>query len=156
MDRTLKQFLQANGVKYEVMEHARTFTAMETADATHIAGIELAKTVIVRVGKELQMVVLPATHQVDFGKLAALTGASCEIADELDFIGRFPDCEAGAMPPFGNLYGMRVHASEALLQDEQITFNAGTHTEAVTIPLADYLRLVSPMVQNISRPRELV
>jgi Ala-tRNA(Pro) deacylase len=157
MDRRLKQFLEEHGVKYEVLQHAATFTAMETADATHIAGIELAKTVIVRIDWEMQMAVVPATHYVDLEKLRVLLGADAvELADEMDFIDRFPDCESGAMPPFGNLYGMKVYAAEALLDDEDIVFNAGTHTEAVRISLADYLRVVAPLVHNISRRRELV
>lgn len=157
MDRKLKIFLDSNCIRYKVLNHATTYTAIETAEATHIDGIELAKTVIVRMDGELTMVVVPATHRVDLEKLRSVTGAqTAELADEPDFADRFDDCQAGAMPPFGNLYGMRVYASETLLQDELIAFNAGTHTEVVRISLADYLRTVSPIVHRISWPRELV
>jgi Ala-tRNA(Pro) deacylase len=157
MDRTLKTFLDKSGVKYEIVQHAPTFTAMETAEATHVAGKELAKTVIVRLDSELAMVIVPATHSVDLDKLQVLTGANqVVLADELDFRDRFKDCETGAMPPFGKLYGMPIFVSDALLEDEHLVFQAGSHTEAVKMSTADYMRLESPTVHRLSRPRELV
>ena len=153
MERKLKIFLDDAGVRYHLIPHAYTATAMETAQATHIDGKEMAKTVIVRIDGELMMVVVPATHQVDLEHLQILTGADMlGLADEHDFDDRFPECEIGAMPPFGNLYGMRVYASEALLEDEKIVFHAGTHTEAVRMSVGDYIRLVAPIIQRLSHP----
>jgi Ala-tRNA(Pro) deacylase len=153
MERKLKIFLDDAGVQYERISHAYTATAMETAHVTHIAGKEMAKTVIVRIDGELVMVVVPATHQVDLDHLQILTGADMlSLASEHEFDDRFPDCEVGTMPPFGNLYGMPVYASDALLEDEQIVFHAGTHTEAVRMSVADYVRLVSPIVYRLSHP----
>ncbi len=157
MDRKLKNYLDSEGVKYEVLAHAPTFTAIETAEATHIAGIELAKSVIVRIDGVLSMAVVPATHWVDLDKLQLLTGAEMvELADEREFRDRFEDCEPGAMPPFGNLYGMAIYAANPLAEDREIVFNAGTHTEAVKMLYADFERLARPVVNDLSKPRVTV
>jgi Ala-tRNA(Pro) deacylase len=101
------------------------------------------------------MIVLPATHNVDLDKLQVLTGAATvTVADEHEYADRFPDCEIGAMPPFGNLYGMPVLAAEVLLEDQQIVFNAGSHTESVKMELNEFVRLVKPTFRKLSRPRE--
>jgi Ala-tRNA(Pro) deacylase len=157
VERKLKIFLDDARVSYQLIPHARTNTAAETAQVTHVQGHEMAKAVIVRIDGELAMVVVPATRQVDLDHLQILTGADMiSLANEHDFEDRFPDCEIGAMPPLGTLYGMPVYLSEEIVADEQILFNAGTHTEAVRMSVADYLRLVSPTVHRFSQPGTMV
>jgi Ala-tRNA(Pro) deacylase len=102
---------------------------------------------MIRVDGDLAMAVLPAPMHVDFRKLGtALGGAKVALASESDFREQFPDCEVGAMPPFGNLYGLPVYVDERILEDDEITFNACTHTELVQIPVTDYVKLVRPQV----------
>lgn len=154
MDRKLKIFLDQAGVSYQRIPHGQTFTALETAASAHVAAKELAKSVLVRVDGDLVMAVLPATHSVDLSALRALTHAEVvRLAEEREFEHLFPDCEPGAMPPFGNLYGIPVYVSTALAEDLEIAFNAGSHDELVRLAYADYLRLVNPRVCPISEPR---
>ena len=149
--RKLKQFLDGFGVKYEVLPHAPTYTAQETAQATHVSGVELAKTVIVRIDGKTVMAVVPATHHVDLDLLRRTASAmEVDLVPEHEFEQLFAECEPGAMPPFGNLYGMDVYVAKALSEDKEIVFNAGSHTEAIRISYADYDRLVSPKVAPIS------
>ena len=138
----LKTYLNVNGVKFVTIQHSAAFTAQEIADSAHISGKELVKTVIVRVGDELAMVVLPASELVDCSTISKLAdGATVTIADEDDFSSQFPDCEIGAMPPFGNLYDMKVYQSRALAEDEEIAFNACSHTELIKMKYSDFERL---------------
>lgn len=142
-----KEFLDSHGVRYVVIHHSPAYTAQEVAASAHVPGKELAKTVIVRVDGQMAMAVLPASQRVDFGKLASLAGATTvELASEEDFKGMFPQCELGAMPPFGNLYGMKVYAAERLAQDPEIAFNAGTHRELIRMRWEDFARLVAPVI----------
>jgi len=143
--RTLKAFLDEREIPYRSILHPRSFTAQRTAQVTHIKGKEMAKTVIVRVDGFLHMVVLPATCRVDLEQIrAALDATQVSLAGEEEFALRFPDCEVGAMPPFGNLYGMGVYVHEGLAEDEQIAFNAGTHSEIVVMHYRDFESLVKP------------
>lgn len=145
--RKLIDYLDDQQVKYSVVQHSRAITASEIAQATHISGRNLAKTVIVKVDGRLAMAVLPATDQVHTEQLAKDLGASeVVIAQEPEFKERFPDCELGAMPPFGNLYEMDVFVSPHLTQDELIAFNAGTHDEVIQMPYTVFDRLVRPVV----------
>jgi Ala-tRNA(Pro) deacylase len=147
----LKELLDANGVKYVVISHSRAYTAQEIAASAHIPGKELAKTVMVRLDGRMAMVVLPSTESVDFDLLRSTTGADeVRLAGEEEFKELFPDCELGAMPPFGNLYGMDVFVADHLTEDEEIAFNAGSHTELVRLAYADFQRLVEPRVLDIS------
>jgi Ala-tRNA(Pro) deacylase len=144
---TLKEFLDSHQVKYIVISHSPAYTAQGIAAIAHISGKELAKTVIVKIDGALAMAVLPASHQVDLARLKAAAGAgSAEVVPESEFKGRFPDCETGAMPPFGNLYAMTVYADEGLAKDKEIAFNAGTHRELVRLAWEDFARLVKPKV----------
>jgi len=144
-DTRLTQFLDKEHVKYVSIGHSPAFTAQEIAAAAHIPGKQLAKTVIVKIDGELAMVVLPASEHVRMGRLQQMLGARhVELADEDEFKHEFPDCETGAMPPFGNLYGMNVYVSQALREDDEIAFNAGSHSELIRLPYADYERLVHP------------
>lgn len=142
----LMQFLDEHRVRYETIRHSPTYTSQKTAAAAHVPGKELAKTVMVRVDGQLAMAVLPAPMHVDLKRLGAAIGAKVTLASETEFREQFPDCEVGAMPPFGNLYGLQVYADERLLEDEAITFNACTHTDLLQVPVADYVKLVRPQV----------
>lgn len=147
----LQEFLDEKGVKYVTIRHSPAFTAQEVAASAHIPGRELAKTVMVEVDGEMAMAVLPAPKRVDTDRLAEAAGAgSARVASEDDFEALFPDCELGAMPPFGNLWDLDVYADRSLEEDEEIAFNAGTHTELVQLPYGDFRRLVEPVVADIN------
>ena len=141
----LRAFLDRNQVKYLTITHSPAHTAQEIAEAAHVPGKEMAKTVMVKIDGEMAMVVLPASMKVDFTRLLEATGAqTVELAQEREFAPLFPDCAVGAMPPFGNLYGIRTFVAEVLTEDEEITFNAGSLTEVITLAYRDYERLVRP------------
>ncbi|MCH5373648.1 MAG: YbaK/EbsC family protein [Planctomycetes bacterium] len=147
----LKEFLDSQRVKYVTIYHSPAFTAQEIAASAHVPGKELAKTVMVKVDGKMAMAVLPASSRVDMDLLKDVTGASSiELASEKEFKDMFPACEVGAMPPFGNLYDMDVYVSEVLTEDEEIAFNAGSHTELVRMAYADFERLVRPKVAQLS------
>jgi Ala-tRNA(Pro) deacylase len=147
----LKEFLDSHRVKYVSIGHSAAYTAQEIAASAHVSGRELAKTVIVKADGKLAMAVVPASHKVSLEHLRDLTGAGrVELAGEQDFKGAFPGCDIGAMPPFGNLYGMPVYVSETLAEDAEIAFNAGSHTELIRLPFADFQRLVEPRVAKVS------
>ena len=147
----LKEFLKENDVRFMTVPHSQAFTAQEIAASAHIPGKEIAKTVMVKLDGELAMAVLPATDQVSTSLLKDATGAQgVELASESEFKDLFPDCEVGAMPPFGNLWGLLVFVDQRLREDEEIVFNAGTHTELVKLSYTDYERLVKPTVVNLS------
>ena len=143
--KKLKEFLDTAGVKYIVVSHAPAYTAQEVAASAHIPGRELAKTVMVKLDGKMAMAVLPANHVVDFGKLQQLTGAAkAELAAEDEFRSLFPECDVGAMPPFGNLYDLPVYAERSLAEDEEIAFNAGSHKELFRMAYKDFQGLVKP------------
>ncbi len=143
----VKALLEGEGIRYEHVKHAPTFTAQETAAATHISGKELAKVVMLKVGDELVMAVTPASRRVDLKKFKKLAGGGkARLAKEEEFTSRFPDCEAGAMSPLGSLYGMDVYEDESLTSDEEIAFNAGTHKDVLKIKHSDFQRVVEPKV----------
>ena len=149
--RRLKAFLDEKRVRYVTMSHSSAYTAQEIAAATHIPGKALAKTVMVKLDGAMHMTVLPAAYKVDLERLKEAVGASTgELATEAEFKGLFPDCETGAMPPFGNLYGLPVLVAERLAENEEIAFNAGSHTEVVKLAFADFERLVKPAVLKFS------
>ena len=147
----VKQFLDANRVRYVAIQHSPAFTAQEIAASAHIPGRELAKTVMVKLDDRLAMAVLPATKKLDTELLERASGARrAMLASEKEFMDMFPDCEPGAMPPFGNLYGLEVYADEQLAQDEMIAFNAGSHAELIQVPYDDFVRLVKPKVASLA------
>jgi len=147
----LESFLDSNHVKYKTITHSPEYTAQEVAASAHIPGKELAKTVIVKVDGEFAMAVLPATTHLSLSRLRTAAGAGdAEIASEDEFEKLFPDCELGAMPPFGNLYDMPVFAAEQLTEDDQIAFNAGSHSELVQLAYSDFDKLVHPKVVALS------
>lgn len=149
--KRLREFLEDNGVEYERIHHHRDYTAMETAAHTHTPGKQFAKAVIVKVHGSYAMAVLPSNHVVDPERMAAaLGGAKVELASEEEFVGLCPDCEAGAIPPFGNLYGIDVYVSPALAANEWITCVAGHHAEAIRLAYRDFERLVEPKALDLS------
>ena len=148
----LKEFLDREGVKYVSIHHSLAYTAQEIAASAHVSGSELAKTVVVRLDSRTALAVLPASQWVDFAALKAQTGAAeVRLATEKEFRDMFPDCELGAMPPFGNLYGLEVFVSKRLAEDEEIAFNACSHTELIRLPYRDFARLVKPKVVELSQ-----
>ncbi len=147
----LRQYLEEHHVKYVSIKHPPAFTAQEIAASAHLSGKDVAKTVVVKLDGSFAMAVLPAPDKVSANRLRELSGArEVELASEKEFTDLFPRCEVGAMPPFGNLWGMRVFVDQRLVQDEEIAFNAGSHTELVRLSYADYARLVDPCVGNLS------
>ena len=145
--RKMKEYLDGEKVKYVTISHSPAFTAQEVAQSAHVKGKELAKTIIVTLDGKMAMAVLPANRKIVLQDLREVTGSDeVRFASEDEFKARFPDCETGAMPPFGNLYGMEVYAAQALAENEEITFNAGSHTEVVKLGYRDYERLVQPKV----------
>ena len=149
--KKLRDFLDSHSIKYVTISHSQAYTAQEIASSAHIPGKELAKTVMIKIDGKIAMAVLPASYKVDFDLLKKTIGASkVELASEKEFQDIFPECDVGAMPPFGNLYGMEVFAAESLSEDEEITFNAGSHTELIRLAYKDFERLVKPKVLKFS------
>ncbi len=151
----LEGYLRENGAPFEVQHHARAITAQEVAATEHIPGKMFAKTVMVLPADEEKpiMLVLPAPYHVNLQKAAAaLDAREVLLAEEEEFEESFPDCEVGAMPPFGNLYGVSVYVDKALSEDEAIVFRAGTHTDTMSVSYADFEQLVEPTVAELADP----
>jgi Ala-tRNA(Pro) deacylase len=147
----LKNLLEAYHVYYETIFHREAYTAQELAEVEHVKGREHAKATILRTASGLLMAVLPASRQVDVLEVRKLLDdPTVELALESDFEGRFPDCEVGAMPPFGSLYGLEAIVDRSLEKDERIAFPAGTHHESLKILYADFARLVRPRTASFA------
>lgn len=141
----LHSLLHEQHASYVPLHHPRTLTAHETAAAAHVDRATFAKCVVLKVDGRLAMMVMPAAYRIDLTRLSrALGGPLVELASEPEFRDAFPDCELGAMPPFGHLYGMPVYVDSRLAQQPEIAFNAGTHTDAVRMPYAEFERLARP------------
>jgi len=154
--KKLKEFLDENKIKYVTIKHSSAFTAQEIAAIAHIPGKDLAKTVIIKIDGKMAMAVLPASYKVSFEELKEFFGLSeVRLAYEQEFIDKFPDCEVGAMPPFGNLYGMEVYVAESLAEDEEIAFNACSHTELIKMNFSDFEKLVKPKRIRFSIPSKV-
>lgn len=142
---TLKNYLEANQVPYNIIEHRPAFTAQEIAASAHISGKKVAKNVIVKIDGKLAMVVMPADRLIDLEELKQELGTEdLALAHESDFAGAFPDCETGFEPPFGNLYGLPVYVSRSLRRSGDIVFNAGTRNELIDLQYQDFESLVKP------------
>jgi Ala-tRNA(Pro) deacylase len=150
---SLKQYLSDNGVTFEEHHHSVAYTAQDVANAEHTPGHIVAKVTIARADGELVMLVLPASKRVDFAKINNILGREVSLATESEFAGVFADCETGAMPPFGHLYGLTVYVDRALTDDDHIIFNEGTHTDTLKIRYADYERLEHPVVADFTATR---
>jgi len=141
----LTELLDREGIRYITIQHSQAYTAQEVAAAAHVPGREMAKTVVAKIDGKPALVVLPAGEKVNLEQLRANTGArEVELATEQEFAGLFPGCELGAMPPFGNLYGLDTYVTTSLAEDDEIAFNAGTHTELIKMPYRDFDRVVHP------------
>jgi Ala-tRNA(Pro) deacylase len=147
----LKDFLDQHRVKYVSVRHSTAYTSQEIAALAHVKGRNMAKSVVVKLSGKLALAVLPAKYNVDLPRLAQAAGAgAAELASEQEFEKHFPGCETGAMPPFGNLYGLPVYVDETLTRDEQIDFNACSHTELLQMDYKDFERLVKPKIASFS------
>ncbi len=150
----LESYLRENQVEFELHHHPVAYTARETAEAEHVASAQVAKVVLVVADYQMVMLVLPASCSVDLDAASRLLGAQdVRLAEERDLAVAFPDCEVGAMPPFGVLYGLPTWADATLSEQERIVFQAGTHTESITMRYADFDRLVRPSIGAFTRPR---
>lgn len=146
-EKTIKAFLDKNNVKYVSIKHSPAYTSPEIAESVHISGNNFAKTVVVKVDGQLALVVLPAHQHVDVEQIREAAGAKeVAIASESEFVDQFPDCDVGAMPPFGNLFDMDVYAMPGLDAHEDIYCNAGSHAEVISLKSADFFKLVQPKV----------
>ena len=150
-NKKLKEFLDRNNVPYVSIKHSRAYTAQQVAASVHIKGKDMVKTVMVIVNGRMAMAVLPASFYVDFNLLKDVTGeGNVRLASESEFKDMFPDCEIGAMPPFGNLYNLDVYVAKVLTDDEKVAFNAGLHTEVIQMTYKDFERLVHPRVMKFA------
>ena len=149
--KKLKEYLDRNEVAYVSISHSQAFTAQQVAASAHIPGKNMVKTVMVVINGEMAMAVLPASYYVDFNLLKDVTGeGNVRLASETEFKDMFPDCEVGAMPPFGNLYNLTVYVAKVLTENEQIAFNAGTHTELIQMSFRDFEHLVHPRIMKFA------
>ena len=149
--RKLKAFLDSQGIKYVKITHSPAYTAPEIAQAAHVRGKELAKTIVVFIDEKMSMAVLPANYSIDFDHFRKTIGAKrVVLATEGQFQDVFPDCDVGSMPPFGNLYGMDVYVDRHLTEDREIAFNAGDHTELFRMAYSDFERLVKPKIVSLA------
>lgn len=150
----LREYLESHNVRYTVIEHSPEYTAQESAASAHIPGDQLAKTVMIKIDGKMAMAVLPAPNRVNFDRLKEFASAKqVELASEDEFKDMFPDCDLGAMPPFGNLYGMDVFAEQSLSEEIEIAFCAGSHTELIRLSFTDFVRLAKPKVLGFSWQR---
>jgi Ala-tRNA(Pro) deacylase len=147
----LKEYLDNNQVKYNVLTHEIAYTAQDTAAATHVSGKELAKSVVVNADDKFVLAILPANLKVDMERLKnVLNAGAVRLAHESEFGSLFPGCDRGAMPPFGNLYGIDVCVDESLTRDDEIVFNACTHVDAIRMRYEDFERLAKPRVVSFA------
>ena len=150
----LRSFLDSHNIRYMVITHSLAYTSQGVAALAHVSGKKLAKTVIVKIDGILAMAVIPASEHVDLDRVRTLTGAQVvQLATEREFKDAFPDCETGAMPPFGNLYDMSVYADVNLASSEEITFSAGSHRELLRMDWKDLEQLVSPTIHLLTYQR---
>jgi Ala-tRNA(Pro) deacylase len=147
----VEKYLQEQGVRFESMTHPVAYTAQEVAAAQHVPGRQLAKVVLADADGELVMLVLPASYRVEFPKLKSLLKAKkVRLAKEEEFGGTFTDCEVGAMPPFGNLYGLPVYVDNSLADVKEMVFKVGGHTTSMKVSFADYKKLVKPEIADFA------
>lgn len=147
----LMEYLDKHSVAYVVISHSPAYTAQGIAGLVHISGKELARTVIVRLDGKLAMAVIPAKFHVDLELLRkAAKARSVSLASEEEFKDRFPECETGAMSPFGNLFGLDIYADDSLEKDKEIAFNAGTHLELIRMAWEDFKRLADPRMMRFA------
>lgn len=143
-------YLDENGVAYDVQTHERAIPAHEVAHAEGVTGWDFAKSVILKLNGDLVMAVVPAPVNVDLAKARAVLGGGVRLATEPEFADAFPECEVGAEPPFGNLYGMPVLLDRSTRGRDRMICRDGSHTETVTLAVDDYVRVVQPRIVDIA------
>jgi Ala-tRNA(Pro) deacylase len=151
----IQTFLTARTVPFDILTHEPTYDAQHMAHAVHVSGHEVAKTVLLRANHAYSYVVavLPATRMIDFEKATrALHGVELALATETEMASVCPDCEIGALPPFGSHYGLKTVVDESLAQDEWIVFEGNTHDEAIRMRFEDFRRLENPVLLPIATP----
>lgn len=152
----LKEYLEEQRVPYTHCTHRLAYTAQEVAAAQHVPGRQLAKTIVLKADSQYILLALPAIMKVDLKMLRdELPFKHIELATEREFAALFPDCELGAMAPFGNVYHLPVYVDKSLTTQDEITFNAGTHVDTIRIKYADFARLVRPQLIRAALPAEL-
>lgn len=140
----VRKYLMEHGVSYSTHSHVTAYTTAEVAEAERVSGEQMAKVVMLRADDDLVMAVLPGNQMVNLDKARVTLGADdVRLAKEGEFSNLFPDCEPGAEPPFGALYDVPM-VVDLSLQRPEITFNAGSHDETITLALDDYLGLTKP------------
>jgi Ala-tRNA(Pro) deacylase len=150
--RKLQEYLDEHNIKYQVLTHSLAYTAQEVAQVQHIPGKQMAKVVMVKTDKgQPVMLVLPASHKVDFDRLRDVLGTRVELEQEREFRDLFPGCETGAEPPFGNLFHLDTLVDTSLTEDEEIVFNAGSHWQTARMRYDDYARLVRPRIATFAK-----
>ena len=148
------KLLDLKKIPYEHRVHPTALTAQQVAAAERIPGTVVAKTVVVKADNKFVMAVLPASARVDLPALrGTLRANELRLAKEAEFYDLFPDSELGAMPPFGNLYGLPVYADESLAMDRAILFNAGTHQDAIRMSYRNFARLAEPKICSFAAKR---
>jgi Ala-tRNA(Pro) deacylase len=153
--KKLKEILDEAKVSYEVYNHALAYTAQEIAAKQHFPGDEMAKVVMIEADNDLAMGVIRGNDKISLNMVRDSLGARhARLATEDEFTARFPECEIGAMPPFGNLYGLKVFVDPALEHDEYIYFNAGNHVQTVRLKFKDFATLVKPQIAQLVEPRK--
>lgn len=148
--KQLIECLDKNKVSYEVLQHPEAVTAQRIAQAEHVKGRHHAKVVMVKSGDQHLMIVLPADHHIDLEKVEKAVGRTVSLDKEQDFKPLFPNCAIGAMPPFGNLYGLPTYVDQSLAEQDYIVFEAGTHTDAIKMSYRDYENIVKPNVNDLA------
>jgi Ala-tRNA(Pro) deacylase len=150
MPARLKSILDQEHVGYLAFSHVPTYSAQYAASVMHVPGKEVAKTVVLRTGKDVLLAVLPASYQINLEKLSAAVGARVRLVEENECNGLFPDCEPGVFPAFGELYGLPVYLDGALAEDPEIILSAGTRSDAVRMGNADFVRMVKPKIRSFA------
>ena len=149
----LIDFLELQGVPYRERHHVPTYTAQQEAGAQHLPGHRVAKVVIVMADKRPAMFVVPADRHVDLSAArCCLRRGEVRLAREDELARLFPDCEVGAMPPFGNWYGLQVYLDASLAAEPDLTFAAGHYDESITMPTAALERFSHAVVARIAEP----
>ncbi len=147
----LREYLDKNNVEYNVSPHREAFTAQEIAACMHVPGKVLAKVVMVKAGEKDAMVVMPACRRLNMDKLKTIMGSEdVRLENEDEFKDKFPECDVGAMPPFGNLYDIDVYVDSTLADDEQIIIPSGNYTECVRLKYRDFADLAKPKEADFS------
>jgi Ala-tRNA(Pro) deacylase len=149
----VRRFLEEHHVPYQPLDHEPAYDAQRIAHAVHVSGREFAKAVLLRADDGYVLAVLPASRSVDLDRVQRVLGAEhVALASEPECGACFPDCELGALPPFGSQYNMRTLVDRSLLDEDEIVFEGNTHHEAIRMKCQDYLALEKPQVAEFARP----